>query len=225
MLNAVSEVNHATNPATPTPTGSEFNLRLLLHVDNSGVTRLLREVIQLWRDGTSVSNAAGEAVLATPGRYVLVTAEQLIPTLRGSVLRDGTMVGRRMSAAGFDFPTAADANFLQLTGAFGGPNPVTGSFAIPTTFARNPFLHRYHPDHDNLNVTFSAFREEAYAVTRAFELRFSATNLLAATSPDYGYKILTGTYRETVSGLNKSNVVVGGVFRLNRVSEIGVLNQ
>ena len=225
MLNAVSEVNNPTNAVAPTPTGSEFNLRLLLHVDNSGVTRLLREVIQLWRDGVSTTNAGGQVVLGTSGRYMLVTDEQLIPTLRGSVLRDGVMVGRRMSSAGFDFPTEADANFLPLTGAFGGASPVSGSFAIPPTFERNPFLHRYHPDHDNLNSTFDGYREEAYAVTRSFELRFSPTNLLATTATDYGYKFLTGTYRETVTGLNKASVVAGGVFRLNRVSEIGVLNE
>jgi hypothetical protein len=76
-----------------------------------------------------------------------------------------------------------------------------------------------------LNATFNGFREEAYNITRAFELRFSSTNLAGVTTPDYGYKILSGTYRETVTGLNKSNVFAGGVFRLNRVSEIATLNQ
>jgi len=224
-VSSVSEVNNSTNASAPTPTGSDFTLRLLLHVDNNGVTRLLREVIQLWQNGTTTNNPDGQAVTAARGRYLLVTDERLIPGLGGSVLRDGQMVGRRMSAAGFDFPTSPDANFLPLSGAFGGTAPVTGSFAMPPTSPRNPFLHRYHPDHDNLNATFNAYREEAYNITRAFELRFSPTNLTATAAPDYGYKVLTGTYRETVTGLNKASVVAGGVFRLNRVSEIGALNQ
>lgn len=224
-VNSVNEVNNLVNPSSPTATGSDFTLRLLLHVDNNGVTRLLREAIQLWKDGTTTNNAEGQAVTATRGRYLLVTDERLIPGLGGSVLRDGQMAGRRMSAAGFDFPTSADANYLPLNGAFGGTDPVTGSFVIPSTFARNPFLHRYHPDHDNLNVAFNAYREEAYNVTRSFELRFSPTNLTTTAATDYGYKVLTGTYRETVTGLNKASVIAGGVFRLNRVSEIGQLNQ
>jgi hypothetical protein len=224
-INAVNEVNKAVNASTPTRVGAEFNLRLLLHVDNSGVARLLREVIQLWQDGTTTNNASGQAVTQSPGRYVLVTDERLIPSLRGSTMRDGELAGRRLSTAGFDFPTTPDANFLRLGGEFGGANSLSGSFTLPPTFAHNPFLHRYHPDHDNLNAAFNGFSEEAFAITRAFELRFSTTNLSGFTTPDYGYKVLTGTWRETVSGLNKSNIFASGVFRLNRVSEIGVLNQ
>jgi hypothetical protein len=224
-VNRVNEVNNPTNSTTPTQVGSDFNLRLLLHVDNSGATRLLREVIQLWQNGTTTNNANGQAVVAAPGHYVLVTDDRLIPSLTGGSLRDGELTGRRLSSAFFDFPTTPDANFLPLGGSFGRTGLLTGSFSLAPTFARNPFLHRYHPDHDNLNATFNGFREEAYNITRAFELRFSSTNLAGVTTPDYGYKILSGTYRETVTGLNKSNVFAGGVFRLNRVSEIATLNQ
>ena len=224
-VNRVNEVNNSTNSATPTRVGSDFNLRLLLHVDNSGATRLLREVIQLWQNGTTTNNADGQAVVAVPGRYVLVTDERLIPSLTGGSLRDGELAGRRLSSASFDFPTTPDANFLPLGGSFGGAGLLTGSFALTPAFARNPFLHRYHPDHDNLNAEFNGFREEAYNITRAFEFRFSSTNLAGVTTPDYGYKVVSGTYRETVMGLNKSNVLASGVFRLNRVSEIDRLNR
>ncbi len=224
-VNAVNEVNNSTNAVTPTPVSSEFSLRLLLHVDQTGVIRLLREVTQLWRDGTTTNNAAGLGVVATPGRYLLVTDERLIPGLRGTTLRDGQLAGRRLSTSGFDFPTSPDANFLRLSGSFGLGGTISGSFSIPPTFARNPFYHRYHPDHDNLDVDFRTTRLEAYDVTRAFELRLSPTNLVGATTADYGYKMVAGTYRETVTGLNKSNLVSSGTFRLNRVSEIGTLNQ
>jgi hypothetical protein len=224
-INAVSQAHNPTNSTTPTPAGGDFSLRLLLHVDNNGTTRLLREVIQLRQPPTTTNNASGQAVQATAERFLLVTDERLIPNLTGSVLRDGELVGRRLSTAGFDFPVTPDANFLPLTGNFGSTNTVTGNFAIAPTFTRNPFLHRFHPDHDNLNATFNGFREEAYNVTRAFELKFSSTNLAGATTSDYGYRTLSGTYRETVTGLNKSNIFAGGTFRLTRVAEIGVLNQ
>jgi hypothetical protein len=224
-INAVSQAHNPTNNTTPTPAGGDFPLRLLLHVDNGGVTRLLRDAIQLRQPPTSTNDANGLAVQATPERFLLVTDERLIPSLTGSVLRDGELVGRRLSTAGFDFPTAADANFVVLTGNFGGANAVTGNFDIPPMFGRNPFLHRYHPDHDNLDVDFETFKAEAYKITRTFELRFSSTNPSGATAADYGYKVLAGTYRETVTGLNKAPIIASGTFRLNRVSEIGVLNQ
>lgn len=224
-INSVSEAHHPTSNTLPRPAGGEFPLRLLLHVDNSGATRLLREVIQLRQPPTTTTDPQGNVVQATPEQFLLVTDERLIPGLTGSVLRDGELVGRRLSSAGFDFPATPDANFLRLAGTFGGTNKVSGNFAIPPTFARNPFLHRYHPDHDNLDESFVGYKEEAYNITRAFELQFSPTNVTGVVTPNYDYRTITGVYRETISGLNKSNVYAGGVFRLNRVAEIGVLNQ
>ena len=224
-VDAVSQAHNPTNNTITTAAGGDFPLRLLLHVDDNGVTRLLREVIQLRQPPTSTNNAQGLQVQATPERFLLVTDERLVPGLTGSVLRDGELVGRRMSTAGFDFPTTPDANYIRLTGVFGGTNTASGNFVLAPTFARNPFLHRYHPDHDNLNATFNGFSEEAYSITRAFELAFSPTNLVGGTPADYGYRVISGRYRETVTGLNKVPVIASGTFRLNRVSEIGALNQ
>ena len=44
----------------------------------------------------------------------------------------------------------------------------------------NPFLHTYHPDHDNLDPTFSHYEEEAYRVThqRQCLLRHHHSHLL-----------------------------------------------
>jgi hypothetical protein len=71
-INAVSEA-HSANPTNPTPTKSEMNLRVLLHVDANGQTRLLKEVIQMWRDGTYTNDGSGNLVVAKPGQYVLLT--------------------------------------------------------------------------------------------------------------------------------------------------------
>ncbi len=59
-LDAVSEA-HSTNAVTPTPVKSPLSLRLLVHVDSSGQARLLKEVIQMWRNGSYTNNASGRA--------------------------------------------------------------------------------------------------------------------------------------------------------------------
>jgi len=71
-------------------------MRLILHVDSSGQARLLKEVVQMWRDGTYTNNSQGMQVLDKPGTYVLLTRDALLGEFKGSVLRDGTMVGRRI---------------------------------------------------------------------------------------------------------------------------------
>ncbi len=237
-LNAVAEVNSGnlvTNPLTgaisrvgvstnPTPTRSEVNLRLLLHVDTNGVTRLLREVIQMWADGVYTNDPSGLRRAAAPGRHVLITDPALLPGFRGAGVRDGELVGRRLSSVGFDFDTGG-TTFLPLSGNFGVSNQLSGTLSIAPTTPTNPFRHKYHPDHDNLDATFRNFVPEAYAIDRHIELTFTATDPGGGAAPDYGYGTLAGTYRERVGGLHKDDLHIAGRFRLSRVSTTGVLNQ
>ncbi|MBI5384243.1 MAG: hypothetical protein HZA90_06095 [Verrucomicrobia bacterium] len=206
---------------TPTPAAGEFPLRLLLHVDANGQARLLKEVIQMWQNGTTTNNAQGYAVQATPGRFVLVTDDTLLPRFTGATLRDGVPVGRRLSSAAFDF---AD-NELELDGTFAFNNTVRGSLAISPHSPTNPFKHKYHPDHDNLNARYDGTADppEVYTVTREFELQLPAPP--ANAPPGYGYDRIDGTYRETFAGLHRTNIVVSGSFRLRRIATTGVLNQ
>ncbi len=224
-LSAVNEVNSATNAAALTPASKDFNLRLIVHVSSNGVVRLLKEVTQLWNDGTETNNAAGQAVLQTPGRFVLVTEESLFSQFGGATLRDGTPAGRRISAVGYDFPTSPGATFLPLTGRFGGTNTLSGTIVLDPRFPTNPFRHKFHPDHDNLDDRFVNYREEAYTVQRAISLQFSTTPPPGVSDPDFGYREQAGTYRETVTGLNKSPIHCQGTFRLTRISDIAELNR
>ncbi len=224
-LDAVSDLNSVANTSVPGPTPNEFNLRLILHVDRQGIARLLRHVVQLWQDGTFRTDDQGRQSAVTPGRFVLVTDDRLIPSLRGAALRDGQPVGRRLSSSHFDFAATSAENFLTLAGSFGNSNTLTGAITLPPNFPTNPFRHKYHPDHDNLDATFTSFRAEAYTVSRAFAFEFSPTNTLGATTADYGYRQVTGTYRETLTGLHRAPLQTRGRFRLTRISDLGALNE
>ncbi len=192
---------------TPTPTASEFNLRLLLHVDVTGQTRLLKEVIEMWQNGTTTNDPDGTTVVAKPGRAVLVTDESRIGQFSGVSARDGVEVGRRVSTAAFDFPGTE----LPMSGDFAMGSTVIGTNRMSETFERNPFKHRYHPDH-----------RKGFNIQRVIELEISPPPLNA--SPGYGERTLQGIYRETVTGLHRTNIVVRGTFRLNRVSQTATLN-
>ena len=192
---------------TPTPTGSEFRLHLILHVDQTGQTRLLKEVIQMWQEATTTNDVHGVAVVDRAGRPVLLTDDSLIGRFSGLTARDGVRVGRRLSTAAFDFPD----NDLPLAGDFAIGSTVRGTNSMSDTFARNPFKHRYHPDH-----------ARGYDLTRVIELEVSPPP--ANPPPGYGDSVLDGLYRETVTGLHRTNIVVGGIFRLTRLTPTAELN-
>lgn len=222
-INGVSEVNSTST--NPTPTKSEMNLRLLIHVAANGQARLLKEVIQMWRNGTYTNNANGDRVADTPGEYVLLTDDTLIPQFGGAVLRDGAAVGRRISTVGYDFPSTTTNNFLNLTGTFAVGQKLTGTLAMPYDAPTNPFMHKFHPDHDNLNARFDGPAIESYPTSRQIELSFASSPPAGgAVTADFGYNLMGGTYRETMTGLHKKAINVSGTFRLNRVSQIAQLN-
>jgi hypothetical protein len=209
-----------------TPTRSNFDLRLLVHVDINGQARLLKEVIQMWQNGTATNDANGRAVTDKAGRFVLLTDDTLIPQFQGASLRDGTPVGRRLSSASFDFDGGA-TNALPMSGAFSVGRSNRCAIFLEPNFATNPFKHRFHPDHDNLDASYAGFREEAYRIVRNIELHYSPTDPVgqANASLDYGYNVLGGIYRENIGGLHRTNIVAEGTFRLTRVSNTPVLNQ
>lgn len=237
-LKGVAEVNSGnleTNPVTrevtrtgvsttPTPVRSGLDFRLILHVDTNGVARLLKDVVQLWREGSYTNDASGLRRMSEPGRFALLTDLRLVPAFRGTDLRDGVPVGRRVSTVGYDFDGGPE-NHLELAGSFAVGGAVTGTLPLASGSPTNPFRHRYHPDHDNLDATFRDFVPEAYAVAREIELTPLETDPEGTPGPEYGHDLLAGTYRERVTGLHKDDLHVSGVFRLRRVALTGVLNQ
>jgi len=202
--------------------GSSFALRLLVHVDSSGQARLLKEVIQMWQEGTTEPDPdnPGFEREATPGRYVLLTDDTLIPDFSGASVRDGQDVGVRISTAGFSFPE----QMLDMTGDFGGSNTLSTTISIAPDFPINPYRHKFHPDHDNLSPLGDPV-DEAYAITRDIELAFSATPPLGGPVPEYGFDETGGVYREELTGLHANPIHVEGVFFLQRIVATPELNQ
>jgi hypothetical protein len=221
IINSVSEAQ--MGGTTPVETGKDFPLRVLIHVDSAGETKLLKEVIQMWEDGTMVPDPANPGFLTTetPGRPVLLTDEDLIPSFEGLLFRDGIPVGLRLSTVAYDFPD----QYLEMTGVMEAPGSLEVTITMPSDLPTNPFLHSHHPDHDNLDAQFLNFKPEAYAVTRRVKFIFSDTDPSGRNSPDWGDSAIGGTYFEEITGVHRNTIYVGGTFYLRRVAAVPELNQ
>jgi hypothetical protein len=203
-IQKVGEVHNDTS-TDPTPVAAEFQFRILLHVDKDGQVRLLKEVIQMWQDGTN----------GDPGHFVLLTDDSLIPQYKGVSLQDGELVGRRISSVAYDFP----GHYVDMNGSFGGM--LSCSIVLEPDFPTNPFKHKYHPDHDNLSADYKSPKEEAYRITRKITFDFEIPD---GTQLGAGYSIMGGTYREEVMGLHKNPIIAEGEFSLNLANVTDVLN-
>jgi hypothetical protein len=218
----LNNVNQAAVSDVVQPTASEFQFRLILHVDNGGDVRLLQNVVLAWTNGVYVTNQQGYRQMASPGRYALITDPRLLSKFSGSALRDGTVTGRRFSSAAFGF---RDSILVNRTGNFGDTNGVFASNVfLGYDDALNPFKHRYHPDHNNLDDHYAAPVKECPDVTRQISFRFSATDPENSTIAGWGDDQLGGTYSEVITGLHKNPIHAQGIFRLYRASTVGTLN-
>ena len=93
----------------------------------------------------------------------------------------------------------------------------------------NPFLHTYHPDHDNLNAQFTAGQPrgaESYGIRREITLTFTTPandfDSLTGSSQDMG-----GNFSEVMTlqsrGAQARQFHVLGTFSLKRISDIATL--
>ncbi|HKX60293.1 MAG TPA: hypothetical protein VJS65_00595, partial [Verrucomicrobiae bacterium] len=182
-----------------------FPLRLILHQDGTSA-RLLQKVFH----GVGLSS---NDVVAT--RQSL-----LLPSRLGEA--------RRISSV--HFPASAGNAPWSLTGTMQPGGSLTA--VVPLSHddqASNPFLHTYHPDHDNLDASFSAPLArglESYGVTRQITLNFTAPeddfNSLTRGGGD-----LTGNYAEVMTfearGSQTRQYNVLGTFTLKRLNDIATL--
>jgi hypothetical protein len=95
----------------------------------------------------------------------------------------------------------------------------------------NPFIHQYHPDHDNLNASFTQLLpkgRESYSIQRTVWLSPQAAEF-DYQSRTTGSLDLNGVYDETIevggSGANTRTFRVLGTFTLNRISDLPTLTR
>jgi len=179
-------------------------------VDSNDQVRLLKEVIQMYDSENE--------------QHVLLTDHRLVSNYSGIAVRDGKPVGRRLSAPGFDF----NGTSVDCDGAVSPSWTVTCNVTLPSDHPTNPFLHQYHPDHDNLNARYKPIAEEknyeTYNIQRhitvAFKDRYppDEDEPERTPPPEWGTSLLGGYYAETVSGLHKKEIKVNGPFLLWRVT-------
>ncbi|MDJ0654110.1 MAG: hypothetical protein QNJ40_08160 [Xanthomonadales bacterium] len=207
----------------PKQVSRPFPQKIIIHVDGNGAVRLLKEVIQMARPAVLAPAADDPANLeiVEQGNEVLITDDSLLPNFEGLTSRDGQGVGVRHSTTSYDF---AD-QFLDVSGTFGPTGVLSVNLDLPAQFPTNPFKHRYHPDHDNLDAQFVNFQAEAFDVTRVIQLRFSVTDPEGTTPPDWGDSLMGGDYTETITGLHKNPIFLSGDFRITRITDVAVLNQ
>lgn len=189
----------------PGTVARSYPLRLIVHNDGAN-TKLLQKIYY----GVGLG-----------AQLVLATKESLLqPTQLASA--------RRISAV--HLPTGPANNPWILTGTM---NPgSTLATTIETGFddqSSNPFLHTYHPDHDNLDASFKSSQPrgaESYGIRRQVTLSITAPStdfesLTAASST------LNGNYVEVITLLGSATpskeFTVRGSFVLNRISDIATL--
>ena len=184
--------------STPAP----VSFRLLMHVDATATARLLQQVVLAW--DPTLNNAPH-----TNGTYALYADDRTLPAA-------ATDVSRISSAA---FPPMPP---VGLVGSF--TNALAGTVTVRFDDPVNPFLHRYHPMHDNQDWNWQAYTNavETRTIVRDLALTFdSITN--GSANPYNGVDRVSGVYQETLSGLRAQPIVMQGVFSLQRISQINQL--
>lgn len=190
--------------AVPRP----YPLRLIVHNAGTSATLLQRAYV-------GVGQATSNLVVAT-------REEALMPSQ--------LTTARRISAT--HLPTTDGNDHWSMTGSMQeGTNLIATVAVAHDDQASNPFLHSYHPDHDNLDAQFEqnlAAGFESYAVRRTLSLQFrggaDTFEGLTASAGSMG-----GTYAERVTFVDRNGdtkfIDALGTFSLKRIIDIPVLTQ
>lgn len=183
-----------------------YTLRIIVHVDAAGQARLLSHVFQ------------GKLAAAPP-------EEPMGLALLESQLDSATIdKAVRLSVAHLPLDTV-----LAFNGSFvpGGSLASGGDLITPHDSAVNPFLHVYHPDHDNLDARFQnplPAGRESFEIHRQISLGFDQSRP-ADLPTTWGATLMSGFYQETITGTTKpgSALRVRGPFTLHKVSDISAI--
>lgn len=199
----VSAVNSKAPGSPGNTTPEPFKLRTLLHLDTGGTARLLSQVFL--------------------GQLAVLPNDVGICTLESLLKQDAKANAQRLVAAHMPLD-----QIITGSGTMAVPGSLACTITVPFNDPTNPFVHQYHPDHDNKNARFQAVGAgvESYNITRTCTFTFTATPPPGSgVTSGWGSSVLGGTYSETIAGLHKEPITLSGIFELQRASEIGTLSQ
>ena len=200
------------NTVDPVPVSQPYSFRVLIHIssDSNNTCRLLQRALPAW-----LPSEDGQE----PDTYIFIDTEDA-----RQFKNDKTDVQiARISSANFPLMDP-----VEMSGEFGSTNGLSCRVVLPYNDSVNPFVHAFHPDHDNKkydnNGTASPLLpgDESFNVTRDLTFTFSEEDPLGV-NPNWRVSEHGGVFEETVGGLNKT-IYVKGVFRLEKVSDCGVLS-
>lgn len=185
-----------------TTTSQPFPLRFLIHVDADDEARLLSQAYlgKLATSGNLLGIAIAEESVLAYGESDIEPRRYVAPQLP---------VGKGV--------------YYEGVGTVAAGSTVTWNIQIPFDDPTNPFVHTYHPDHDNLDASFSLPLEsgdESYDIERVCEFTFTSSPPDESNILGWGTTILGGTYAETITGINSQPLQVRGTFTMGRISEI-----
>lgn len=208
---SLTQVRHSLSADSTTfgDVASPYPLRLIMHRDQSANVKLMQCVYV----GTLPGNVSG-----------IATRENLL--LAGSVANAVRISSIHLPASENNLPWTCTGDLTQ------GQTVQSTVLIDHNDHASNPFLHTYHPDHDNLVADFASGQpvgRESYTINRVIKLTFNTSgndfNSLTRSS-----KRLSGIYEETLTliGLaanpaNEKSYAMKGVFAINRISDIATL--
>jgi hypothetical protein len=184
-------------------TRQEFKIRLIVHVNASGEATLLS------RAYAGVIGDDGEGNVTTG--LSIDEAELDADKLETAV---------RLSSAHFPLGLRQ-----TMSSSFAPGASLKTTISLEANDPTNPFLHTYHPDHDNKDARFENELPaglESHTVNRAITLAIKAT-AGPGEGPQWGTTLLSGTFSEILTGIHKESIQVSGIFALGKVSDIPTL--
>ncbi|MES2707046.1 MAG: hypothetical protein V4726_10640 [Verrucomicrobiota bacterium] len=199
----VSNVENTVPGTSGSSTAQPFPLLFLIHMDSTGTPRLLSQVF------TGRLTTGGNL----PG---LCISEDLVQPWAASGIKPQRYFCPQLPAV----PS------ITGTGDFTAGTTSNWTITVPFDDATNPFVHTYHPDHDNISPAGTPLgnKAESHTITRRCAFTFTAAPPAGNSVTGWGSTVLGGTYAESLEGLNSKPLNVSGTFVMSRISDIAAID-